>query len=162
MIVAVLSDSHDNVWKLDAAMPHLLRAEAVIHCGDLCSPFTLRMLADGVQGRPVNVVWGNNDGDKYLMTRVAGQFPNVRLNGDFAELALAGTAVAVNHYPEIAHGLALSGKYRMVCYGHNHTAREDRIEGCLLLNPGELAGIQGRSTVAIVDTSDLSLEWVEL
>ncbi len=162
MIVAVLSDSHDNIWKLDAAMPHLLRAEAVIHCGDLCSPFTLRMLAEGVEGRPVNVVWGNNDGDKYLMTRVAGQFPNVRLNGDFAELTLAGTAVAVNHYPEIAHGLAFSRKYRIVCYGHNHTAREDRIEGCLLLNPGELAGIQGRSTVALVDTSDLSLEWVEL
>jgi putative phosphoesterase len=162
MIVAILSDSHDNVWKLDAAMPHLRRAEVVIHCGDLCSPFTLRMLADGVEGRPVHVVWGNNDGDKFLMTRVAGQFPNAVLNGDFAELALGGTAVAVNHYPEIAHGLALSGKYQIVCYGHNHTPREERVEGCLLLNPGEVAGIQGRSTIALADTSDLSIEWVEL
>ena len=162
MIVAILSDSHDNIWKLEAAMPHLRRAAAVVHCGDLCSPFTLRMLADGVEGRPVNVVWGNNDGDKLLMTRVAGQFQNVRLHGDFAELAFEGAAVAVNHYPEIAHGLALSGKYQIVCYGHNHTSREERIGGCLLLNPGELAGIQGRSTIALVDTSDLSLEWVDL
>jgi len=162
MRVAVLSDTHDNIWKLDAALAHIQRGEAVIHCGDLCSPFLLRMLAEGVGARPVHVVWGNNDGDKLLLARVAGGHPEVRLYGQFAELDLAGVAAAVNHYPEIARPVALSGKYRLVCYGHNHTAREERIGDCLLLNPGELAGIQGRSTIALVDTADLSVEWVEL
>jgi putative phosphoesterase len=162
MLVAVLSDSHDNIWKLDAAMPHIQRAAQVIHAGDICSPFTLRMLAEGAGPRPVHVVWGNNDGDKLLLARVAGGYPAVRLYGQFAEIDFDGVAAAVNHYPEIAHPLALSGKYRLVCYGHNHKAREERVGECLLLNPGELAGIQGRSTLALVETSDLSVEWVEL
>jgi putative phosphoesterase len=162
MLVAVLSDTHDNIWKLDAALPHIQRAEAVVHCGDLCSPFLLRMLAEGVQGRGLHVVWGNNDGDRLLLTRVAGGFEGVHLYGQFAEVELGGVAAAVNHYPEIAHGMALSGKYRLVCYGHNHTAREQRIGDCLLLNPGELAGIQGRSTIALVDTTDLRVEWVDV
>jgi putative phosphoesterase len=162
MIVAVLSDSHDNIWKLDAALPHIQRAEAVIHCGDICSPFLLRRLAEGAAARPLHVVWGNNDGDKLLLARVAGGYPDVSLYGQFAELDLAGVPAAVNHYPEIAHPLALSGKYHLVCYGHNHKAREDRVGACLMLNPGELAGIQGRSTFALVDTADLRVEWVEL
>lgn len=162
MLVAVLSDTHDNIWKLDAALPQIARADAVIHCGDICSPFLLRMLAEGVGGKDLHVVWGNNDGDKLLLARVAGGFSGARLYGQFAELDLAGTATAVNHYPEIAHGMALSGKYRLVCCGHNHTAHEQRIGACLLLNPGELAGIQGRSTIALVDTDDLRVEWVEV
>ncbi len=39
MKLAILSDTHDNVWALRVALTHLSRAEAVIHCGDLCSPF---------------------------------------------------------------------------------------------------------------------------
>ncbi len=162
MIVAVLSDSHDNIWKLDAAMPHIQRAEAVIHCGDICSPFTLRMLAEGAGERPLHVVWGNNDGDKLLLARVAGGYPAVHIHGQFAEVDLGGVPAAVNHYPEIAQPLALSGKYRLVCYGHNHQAREDRVGDCVLLNPGELAGVQGHSSIALVDTADLRVERVDV
>jgi putative phosphoesterase len=162
MRIAVISDSHDNIWKLDEAMPHLRAAQAVIHCGDICSPFMIRRLGEGLKGIPVHVVWGNNDGDKLLMTRVARDFPDIELHGEIAELELGGLAVAVNHYPAVARGLAHSGKYRLVCYGHDHQAHDERVGECLLLNPGELMGLKGVSRLALVDSDGLSVERVLL
>lgn len=162
MILGVLSDTHDNIWKLDAALPHLQRAQAVVHCGDLCAPFMVRRLAEGLGERPVHIVWGNNDGDTFLIGKVASAYPSVHLHGPFAELDLEGRRVAVNHYPEIARGLALSGLYDLVCYGHDHTAHKSRHGDCLLLNPGEVMGLNGRSSLALVDLADLSVEFVDL
>jgi hypothetical protein len=157
MKIAVLSDSHDNIWKLDQAVPHLRQADAILHCGDLCSPFMIKRLAEGAQDRPVHVVWGNNDGDQFTISRVAVNYKQVTLHGDLAELDLDGIKVAVNHYPEIARGLASSGEYDLVCYGHDHTQHQEQVADCLLLNPGELMGMNGPSTLAIVDLEDMGV-----
>lgn len=162
MKIAVLSDSHDNIWKLEAAMPLLQTAEAVIHCGDLCSPFMLRAVGEGLWQTPFHLVWGNNDGDRLLLARVAAGLPRVTLHGDLAQLHLGGLRLAVNHYPEIARGLALSGLYDIVCCGHNHEAQQDWLGNCLLLNPGELMGLKGRSTIALLETGDRSAQIVEV
>jgi putative phosphoesterase len=160
--IAVLSDSHDNIAKLDDALPTLCSADAVIHCGDLCSPFMIHRLGSGVGEIPVHIVWGNNEGDPWAIAKAADEYPHVILHGALAELDLGGLRVAVNHYPRIARGLAKSGDYDLVCYGHDHTAHEEWIDECLLLNPGELMGLKGRSTLAVVDTVDRKVRWVEL
>ncbi len=162
MDVAVLSDSHDNIWKLAAALPHLKAADVVIHCGDLCAPFVVKQIGEGLDTTPVHIVWGNNDGDRYLISRVSDRYSNIRLHGPMAELDLQGRQIAVNHYPQVARGLAHSGKYDLVCYGHDHTANEERINGCLLLNPGEVMGLNGRSGLAVVDLENLKVRWIEL
>ena len=161
MKIAVLSDTHDNIWKLAQAMPHLAAADAVIHCGDLIAPFMIKRLAAGIS-QPVHVVWGNNDGDKRLLTRFAEEAGNITIHGDFARLELGDKRVAVNHYPEIARPLAASGEYDMVCYGHDHTAHEEIVGQTLLLNPGEVMGMNGKSTLALVDTETMQVSWVNL
>ncbi len=161
MKIAVLSDTHDNIWKLAQAMPHLAAADAVIHCGDLISPFMIKRLAAGIS-QPVHVVWGNNDGDKRLLTRFAEQAGNITIHGDFARLELGDKRVAVNHYPEIARPLATSREYDMVCYGHDHTAHEERVGKTLLLNPGEVMGMNDKSTLALIDTDTMAVSWVNL
>ncbi len=162
MKILVMSDSHDNIWKLDAAKEPIARADVIVHCGDICSPFMIRRLGQLSDGRPVHVVWGNNDGDTYLLGQVASAFPHVDLHGALAQIEVGGLEVAVNHYPEIARGLAKSGDYGIVCYGHDHNLHEERVGECLLLNPGELMGMKGRSTVALVETSDRSVAWIDL
>jgi hypothetical protein len=158
MKIAVISDSHDNIWKLEKALPHLRAADAVIHCGDICSPFMVRVLGDGVGGKPVHIVWGNNDGDVLLISRTAARFPGIQLHGIVAELDLDGVPVAVNHYPVLGRALAATGKYRLVCYGHDHEAHDERVGDCLLLNPGELMGMNGPSRLAVVDTRSWTVE----
>jgi len=79
-----------------------------------------------------------------------------------AEIELDGLKIAMNHYPKIARGLAASGRYDLVCYGHDHTAYEEWLGETLLLNPGEIMGLNGRSTLAILDTATRFVEWVVL
>jgi predicted phosphodiesterase len=87
----------------------------------------------------------------------------VTLHGQLAELELGGLRVAVNHYPEIARRLAESGAYDLVCYGHDHTAHEERLpNGALLLNPGEIMGLYGRSSLAVFETASRAATFVEL
>lgn len=162
MKIAILSDSHDNTIKFDLALRQVEEAESFIHCGDLCSPFMIKRLGDAAAGRPVHIVWGNNEGDIRLICRLASDYSDFHLHGALAELQLGGIPIAVNHYPEIARGLAASGKYRLVCYGHDHTAHIEKVDDCLLLNPGELLGLQGKATFAWYDTETGQASLVEV
>jgi putative phosphoesterase len=161
MRFAVMSDSHDNIWKLEAAEPALRSVDAILHCGDLCSPFMIRRLGQIADGRPVHLVWGNNDGDPLLISQVAAAFPDITLHGQLAEIELGGLRIAINHYPAIAAGLARSGSYDVVCFGHDHTRHESREGECLLLNPGELMGLKGPSSLAIVEVEGRTVAWIE-
>ncbi len=151
MKIVVCSDLHDNLWVLEKARAGMATADVMIFCGDLCAPFSLKALADGFPG-PIHVVWGNNDGDKWLMTEIAHQVGNVTLHGEIAELDLEGYRVAAVHYPRIGRALARSGLYDLVCYGHDHLQHQERVSNTILLNPGELMGRFGRVTYAIVDS----------
>jgi putative phosphoesterase len=148
--VAILSDIHDNIWRLEALLAGL-QADALIFCGDFCAPFTLAQIAAGFAG-PVHVVWGNNDGDKLLLARVAGKHHHVTLHGDFAELELDGRRVAVTHYPEIGQALVQGGVYDLVCHGHSHERVVEQVGKTVRVNPGEVMGRFGVSTYALYDT----------
>ena len=89
MIIAILSDAHDNIWKLAELLEDIGRTDAgtLIFCGDLCAPFTLKQIGDEFDG-PVHVVKGNNDGDMLFMSRVADSLDNVNRYGGFAGVLL--------------------------------------------------------------------------
>jgi putative phosphoesterase len=120
----------------------------------------VKKLGEALGGRPSHIVWGNNDGDVRLICQIASQYEQILLHGDFAHLKLDGLRIAVNHYPEIARGLAATGTYDLVCYGHDHTAHQSLVGDCVLLNPGELMGMYGESTYALFNTASREVEIV--
>lgn len=160
MRIAILSDVHDNIWKLETLLAGL-EADVLIFCGDFCAPFTLAQIAEGFAG-PVHVVFGNNDGDQFLLAQVAAKFPHVTLHGDFAELQLDGRQVAVTHYPQIGQALARSGIYDLVCHGHSHERVIEQAGKTVRVNPGEVMGRLGPSTYALYDTVTSQAEIAEL
>jgi putative phosphoesterase len=162
MKIAVMSDTHDNIWSLREALVHLASADVIIHCGDLCSPFVIKQLGEAVGEKPVHVVWGNNDGDQYMLSKVGAAFTNIQFHGQLAELEVDALRIAINHYPEIARGLAESGKYGLVFYGHNHKKHEEWVDDCLLINPGEVMGLHGHRSLALVDTHDRAVTSIEI
>ncbi len=163
MKLALISDTHDHVHNLQRALPALQQADAILHCGDICSPFTLKRLAEGVQGKPVHVVWGNNDGDRRMLAVIAAQAGNVILHGEFADFEIEGFRIAMSHYPEVARAVAASQQHDLVCYGHDHQAFEGRVGATLLVNPGELAGVlTGRATWVLLDTAQRTILWHEV
>jgi putative phosphoesterase len=151
--IAVLSDSHDNLPTLTRGLAeaNAAGAEVLIHCGDLCAPFVLRMLAEQFRG-PVHAVFGNNDADGRLLQTIAAQHGHVDLHGTYAELEIAGRHIAVIHYPEPARRIAQSGQLDLVCYGHDHTQLLERIGDAWLLNPGEIMGMRSTPSWALYDT----------
>lgn len=152
MRIAIISDTHDNIWVLDRVIEELGEMDAVIHCGDLCSPFVVAKLGAGLPGTPIHIVWGNNDGDLKALAAKASEHPHVHLHGHFANLILGGRRIGVNHYPETGRALADRGEFDLVCYGHDHVAFNEKIGKTLLVNPGELFGLYGTLTYLIYDT----------
>ena len=155
MKLAVLSDTHDNIWKLETALHMMEEADAVLHCGDLCSPFVIDYIGTILpETTPVHIIWGNNEGDIRNICAKAAEHDNITLHGDFATLDIDNQRIALTHYPEIAGALASSGHYQLVCYGHDHCAHHDKVNDCTILNAGELLGLSGKTTFAWFDTSN--------
>jgi hypothetical protein len=153
MRIAVFSDSHDQIAYLEQALTaaNAAQAELLLHCGDLCAPFMLDRLGRHFAG-PIHVVFGNNDGDGRLLQTIADKYSQIKLHGIYAELTVAGRDLALIHYPEPARRIAESGAFDLVCYGHNHLKAVEKVGKGLLVNPGELLGMQGSPTWGLYDT----------
>lgn len=141
MLIAIVSDIHDNLWNLAAALGHIKTAgcEILICCGDLCSPFVMDRLREF--SGPVHIVFGNNDADLFRITMKSDM--RLQVHGEFLEITLDGKRIAVNHFDNIARPIALSGEYDLVCYGHNHRFHVARLGRALVINPGPIMGAAG-------------------
>ncbi len=154
MKLAVMSDSHDNIWNMRRAVARIRSegADVILHCGDFVAPFMLKELA--AAGLPVHGVFGNNDGDQYQLTRMAlTDFADIHLHGPVADLDLDGFRVAMAHYFMVARGLAATGEYDLVCFGHSHEQHLETVGRTILLNPGEIMGKEGPPTFCLVDST---------
>ena len=164
-----MSDSHDNTSKVSLAVEFFnnVGADVVFHLGDIISPFTLKILG-GLEAE-VYVLYGNNDGDKVLLSKTAREI-GVNISDQPLVLELGGLKVIAIHgwgsreYTKgIVEAFASSGKYDIVLYGHTHEVEVRRLDKVLVVNPGEVHGyLSGRSTIALIDTKKMSTEVVEL
>lgn len=162
MKVAIVSDIHDNLPLLRKALDGCQHAQALICCGDLCSPFVARELGQGFAG-PIHVVFGNNDGDRFRIAANATKFPQLQFHGEYVELDLGGKRFAVNHFDNLGRALAGSGTFDVVCFGHNHKYEVTPAGRTLLINPGEIyGGLTGHSTFVLYDTATAQAARVDL
>ncbi len=157
MKLAVMSDIHDREDHLARAIEQASPADALIFCGDFCAPFMLSQLAEGFQ-RPVHAIFGNNDGDRFLLSQIAARFPHVTLYGEFMEEQFGTARVAAIHFPEPARYIAMSGAFQAVFYGHNHHHKIEQIGGTDFINPGEVLGRLEPPRFIIYDTENRSTQ----
>jgi hypothetical protein len=139
MRIAIVSDIHDNVWKLDRMLEAAREADALICCGDLCSPFIVHQMAHGF-ARAIHMVFGNNDGDRYRIGANAAVYPHVKVHGEMLRGEFGGKLVAATHYDFLARPMIASGEFDVVLFGHNHLYEVERVGKTLAINPGALMG----------------------
>ena len=153
MLVGILSDIHDNLSALRKALSQLQEADVLLICGDLCSPFIVNELGKGFT-KDTHIVFGNNDGDLFRITKNSQAFPHIQLHGEMAELELDGCRFGLNHYDTIGRVFADSGRYDVVCFGHNHQFEISQVQNTVVVNPGEiLGGLTGTSSYVTFNTS---------
>lgn len=167
MIIGVISDSHDNVHALQDVLKKLIehRVEMIIHLGDIISPFTVKLIKDVVGQIPVMAVRGNNDGDVYQLTTLFNRFgwtflPEPSIIEVFGRrLLLLHGYGSVEDTRRIVYALARSVDVNAIFYGHTHLIDFERLNGKLVLNPGEVCGyLTERRSYALVDLRTLKSE----
>ena len=163
MLLAVLSDSHDHIANLRLAVTacNAAGAELLLHCGDLISPFMLPELAR-FHG-PVHLIYGNNAGDLHLIAQRCGtRYPGIVHHGILGIVEAGGRRLAFTHHPDLAAGLAAKGEFDLVCCGHDHTHRQERVGSTLLVNGGELLGKDEQPGFCLIDLETLRVQRIEV
>lgn len=164
MKVCIVSDSHDNRHLLDMAVHDACQrgAKAVLHCGDVVAPTTLRVLQK--HGLPVHVIHGNNAGDLFATAQLSHDPDSViTYHGQDAGLELAGRRIFIVHYPHYARAMGATGDWDLVCCGHDHRAEIDAIAtvketNTVFINPGTVAGVGAPPTYVMGDLQTLDFE----
>ncbi len=162
MNIAVISDLHDNVadWEIINRILSERKITISINCGDTAAPAMLKHMATTFPGN-IHTVFGNV-ADRELETNVAKELNNVTHHGDRGGLELEGQRIGFVHYPEVAEAMARSGEFELVCHGHTHLKRWEKINSCVVLNPGTAGGMFQYPTFAIVDLATMDHEFVNI
>lgn len=149
MLIGIISDIHDRLENLDGALEQIRAAgaEALICCGDLCSPFVVPRLSRWFPDGPITIVFGNNDGDRYRITSFAMREMDgagkarIEVAGESATVERGGKRIFVHHFHEVGALVAAGGQFDVVCCGHNHDFKAERHPGGgLEINPGAIMG----------------------
>jgi len=164
MIIGIMSDTHDNLPMIEAAVKKLneLNVELVYHAGDYIAPFVDSKLRN--LKAPLIGVLGNNDGSTSLLKKKFAEF-GADLRGRFAFDIIDGLKIAVVHGDdrELIRSLLEVESHDILITGHTHEAKIYRKGQTLVINPGETCGLlTGKSTIAILDTEKLEAEIIEL
>lgn len=160
MHIAIISDSHDNLVRLDQALQIIKekKIKTIIHCGDVASYKTLEYLSKNFQGNILLSI-GNVD-EMHNLSKDNICLDNVQIFNSFGECEFENIKIAFVHFDDKARELAQTEKYDFVFYGHTHKPWEENIKNTKKINPGTLAGMFNRSTFAIFDTKTKGLELV--
>lgn len=159
-----MSDAHDSIQGVKDALRVFSErgVDLILFAGDMIGSgncYTFQGL-----GIPVKLVYGNNDADRAGLAsefaRMGGEYL-----GDFGEIEAEGLKIALMHGTDepLVRAVVASQIYDVVVRGHNHHAEATRSGKTLLVNPGEIWGyLTGLSSVAILDTASLDVEFIEL
>lgn len=170
MKLGVISDSHDSRDNILKAISIINESNvnALIHCGDYCSPFTRKWFDNLKENIKKNFygVFGNNDGDHEFLRKNLGQI--CKLVDGSIELVheFDGKKVFASHMPtaKTIDALGNSGNFDIVLSGHTHFAVNKKNDnGVLIINPGEVCGyLTGKPSFAIINTDKMTAEIIEL
>ena len=161
MKIGIMADSHENMEMINKACTRFNEAnvELVLHVGDIISPITakeFKLLNSKFIG-----VFGNNDGEKRLLKERFREFSGELYESPY-KLVVDNKKILLYHIPDFLPELIKAESFDLIIYGHTH--KIDIKQGkTTVINPGECGGwLYGRSTVAILDTKDMSVELVDL
>lgn len=156
MLLGVVSDTHGHVEYAREGVRILesFGVESVLHCGDIGSEAIVPLFA----AWPTHYVLGNVDGG-CLSLQATIEKAGQSYHGRFASLELAGVKIALLHGDDsrLLERTIADGMHQLVCHGHTHVPRCERIGQTLVLNPGALHRANPH-TIAIVRLPELNVE----
>jgi len=162
MRLAVMSDLHDNLTAWEAISAELKREgiKVLINCGDTVQAETLATMTETFPGQ-IHTIFGNN-GDPEKEKRETQDITNLIHHGESGRVLLEGIRVGFVHRPEPAELMVRSGDYDLVCHGHTHLKRWEKVGLCYILNPGTSGGVFQYPSFAIVDLPEFQASFLDI
>jgi hypothetical protein len=158
MKIAIISDSHDNLATMEKFIAFFKKEKlgAIVHCGDISSGETLAILADKTQTDIVAAL-GNAD-DPWDLAATIKKRPRVRLFKGLGSAEIGGLRLGFCHYKEMGARNCGKNRFDFIFYGHSHMPWMEEINGSILANPGNLAGMIYKASFAVLDTGSKRLD----
>jgi putative phosphoesterase len=149
MFIGVVSDTHGHAPNTRRAVRMLesLNVDQVLHCGDIGSSEIVAMFS----AWPTHFVFGNVDYDRETLRKEiaeAGQ----SCHEVFGTLRFEECDIAFLHGDDSRRldQTIRDARWQLVCHGHTHVARCERIGKTLVLNPGAVYRANPHS-IAVVE-----------
>jgi putative phosphoesterase len=155
LIVGVTGDTHNNLKNIKTicSIFNKNRTDLVLHTGDISLPKAL--LAFKCLDCPLITVLGNNDIGEEKDLREASKEFDCEIFEEPHSLTLQEKKILILHHPELINNEMLSD-FDLILHGHTHRFRLEKINKCLIFNPGECAGfLKGKNQIGLVELSDL-------
>ncbi len=163
MRIGLFSDTHDRVPAIHALLEQMMTGgvSLVMHAGDFCSPFALRLFND--RSIPLLGVFGRNDGDRdALQSAAKSGFGGAELFESPHSFDLGGKSVLLIHDLADVHQRSIDG-HEVIVHGFTHVSEMKARGESLLVNPGEGCGwLHGAPSGAILDLDTKSVEFLKL
>ncbi|HMP15783.1 MAG TPA: YfcE family phosphodiesterase [Gemmatales bacterium] len=159
MLLGIISDTHDHAKRTARAVQLFSDAgvEAIVHCGDICEPYILTLLAE----TPTYFVLGNNDNEPELKT-ACRKHSYLEYLGEGGIVTLGGKRLAVTHgHLGRTTRELLSQKPDYLLSGHTHVAHHEMVQGVTCINPGALHRVS-EHTAAVLNLATNELNWLTI
>ncbi len=155
MLIAIISDVHNNTVNLEKVLNYCREnsIETIVCCGDLASAETLDFLNDNFAGK-IYYTFGNMDNGQLRDYLDIKKYRHTGIYNPFGEIEIEDKNIAFVHFPNVAKKLCETEKYDFVFYGHTHKPWMEKINGCALINPGNVAGEIYPPTFTVWDTEN--------
>ncbi|MBT3296127.1 MAG: metallophosphoesterase family protein [Verrucomicrobia bacterium] len=167
MRIGLMSDSHGKTRLLERAIEIVLglKAEAIVHCGDICSMESLRLLRGA--GVPAWLVAGNMDRDMRHRLDASAQGSTVTYWHSTVEVPIENDTYLIATHgdnEDLLAELIRGEQFPYICHGHTHHARDVRQGQTRIICPGALAGPRHPHfpTVALLDTVADTVEFYDV
>lgn len=160
MIIAIISDTHDNLanTKKCAQFLEKEKIKTIIHCGDIFKPETIQEILKFLKAK-IHIIFTPADASfSDIPKNSFDGLKGVRVYENFGEITADGKKIAFCHFPEVIEQLAKTKKYDLIFYGHTHKPWLAKTGKTKIINPGNLANLFYKATFALYDTKKDKLE----
>jgi len=158
LIVGVTGDTHNNLKNIKkiCSIFNENSADLVFHTGDISLPKSL--LTFRKLNCPLITVLGNNDiGEEDGLKEAAKKF-DCKIYDEPFFTEIENKKISLLHHPDLIDDAMISNN-DLILHGHTHRFRLERINNCIIFNPGECAGfMKNKNQVGLVDFSFIEPE----
>tara|TARA_B100001057_G_scaffold288175_1_gene288218 strand:+ start:421 stop:909 length:489 start_codon:yes stop_codon:yes gene_type:complete len=151
LLIGVTGDTHNNLKNISKICEifNKRKVSLVIHTGDITLPKSLKIFSE--LKMPLIGVFGNNDEEEKSSLLLEAERFNCKLYEEPHRLEIQNIKILIVHHPELI-SVNDTKKYDFIFHGHTHRYRSEKINECIVFNPGECAGfMKGKNLVGVID-----------